>query len=198
MQIHRIERPQVSYLLGASAAAVTSAVVATFLLQAASAQPPPAQPKNELIQPLVCSSVNPIPRALKDICKVTPLPQYKGYKQVSVKLVAETAPIVVGGYTVTTENYNKRYLPPVVEVKAGDTVAATLVNKLASGEPPPARTQARPSTEVGHKHGQGNPTNLHYFHGGIVTPRNAREIDIDAEKPEKRRETIFSLAWTTP
>jgi FtsP/CotA-like multicopper oxidase with cupredoxin domain len=179
-------RQLTSYFWGISACTCVFAVVVALLMQATSTQ---ATSSNELIEPAVCSSIKPIPPSLKGICTVTPLPHHKDYKRVKVSLVAETAPIEIGGYTVTTENYNKLYLPPVIEAKAGDTVAATLVNQLASRGLGPAPTQARPLPKASgeHKHDEGNPTNLHYFHGGIVTPRNARQIDVDAGKAGKSK-----------
>ena len=80
--------------------------------------------------------------------------------------------IVVGGYRVTTENYGT-YVPPVVEARPGDTVAAHLTNNLQkpvvqSDHVMPGDPQDDP---------EENPTNLHYFHGGIVTPNNSRPMD---------------------
>ena len=46
-----IKRQRNIYLLSASEVAGLLAVVVTLLLQGASAQPPPRQPENELIQP---------------------------------------------------------------------------------------------------------------------------------------------------
>jgi FtsP/CotA-like multicopper oxidase with cupredoxin domain len=119
----------------------------------------------ELVPPPVCSAATAASGALKGVCEVTTLPN--GRKKVKVNLTAQTARIQVGGYSVVTENYNARYLSPVVEAMAGDTVAARLVNLLAP----------RSSNLHGMAHGSKNPTNLHYFHGGIVTPRNARPLD---------------------
>jgi len=115
----------------------------------------------ELIQPPICSAATAGRLELKDICTVKPLGN--GGNEVKIYLTAETATIDVGGYKVTTENYNRNYLTPVVEAMPGDTVAARLSNILTP------RSHA-----VGHGHGDDNPTNLHYFHGGIVTPNNAR------------------------
>ncbi|MGH7886499.1 MAG: hypothetical protein ACREPG_01440, partial [Candidatus Binatia bacterium] len=88
-------------------------------------------------------------------------------------MTANTGAIEVGGYKVTTEHYNNSYLTPVIEAMPGDTVAAHLVNAL------PNRT-----TDCGHMMDQGaacpNPTNLHYFHGGIVSPQNDRPRIEDA------------------
>ncbi|MGH6823138.1 MAG: multicopper oxidase domain-containing protein, partial [Methylocella sp.] len=78
-------------------------------------------------------------------------------------------------YTVTTENYNGAYLSPVIEALPGDTVAAHLENLLKLRTTDARLTMAGAPGE--------NPTNLHYFHGGIVTPRNSRkEVGIDAGK----------------
>jgi FtsP/CotA-like multicopper oxidase with cupredoxin domain len=154
-----------------------------FLIETARAQDAPEliQHAPELIQPPICSKATASSPALKGICEVTPL--QGGYK-VKINLSAEAAPIEVGGYIVDTENYNGSYLTPVVEAMPGDTVAVHLENLL------PPRTSSnchdrmhsanKDQTSDGQKlMGQGdlceNPTNLHFFHGGIVTPRNSRE-----------------------
>ncbi|MGH6843777.1 MAG: hypothetical protein ACRECU_03450, partial [Methylocella sp.] len=95
--------------------------------------------------------------------------------KIKVNLKAQTSDIKVGGYTVTTENYNGAYLSPVIEALPGDTVAAHLENLLKLRTTDARLTMAGAPGE--------NPTNLHYFHGGIVTPRNSRkEVGIDAGK----------------
>jgi FtsP/CotA-like multicopper oxidase with cupredoxin domain len=80
----------------------------------------------------------------------------------------------VGGYAVVTENYNGAYLSPVVEALPGDTVAAHLENLLDPRATNNSHTMA-------HGTAGENPTNLHYFHGGIVSPQNARP-PIDASQ----------------
>jgi FtsP/CotA-like multicopper oxidase with cupredoxin domain len=119
------------------------------------------QESPELVQLTVCSAATAGKPALKGICSVKPL--HGGGNEVKIQLTAQTGPIDVGGYRVTTGNYNGNYLTPVVEAMPGDSVAARLMNIL---DPLP--------------HGRGHggqhanqPTNLHYFHGGIVTPGNA-------------------------
>ena len=139
-----------------------------LLIQAARAE----NSSPELIQPAVCSHVKPVPPELKGICEVTPLAGKR--KKVKLNLTATTAVTNVGGYTVETENYNGAYLSPVIEAMPGDTVAAHLENRL---KPRPVKD---PQT-MAHGAAGENPTNLHYFHGGIVTPNNARP-PIDASK----------------
>jgi FtsP/CotA-like multicopper oxidase with cupredoxin domain len=119
----------------------------------------------ELIQPPICSAATAGEPALSGTCAVTPLGN--GHNEVKVGLTAKTAPIKVGGYNVVTENYNANYLTPVIEVMPGDTVAAHLVNTLAPRSPEPGH-------QMMHGDADENPTNLHYFHGGIVSPNNAR------------------------
>ncbi|MER8533353.1 multicopper oxidase domain-containing protein [Mesorhizobium sp. M1005] len=116
----------------------------------------------ELVQPPICSVATAGASSLGGTCTVST--QADGRHQVKVTLTAETHEIEVGGYKVTTENYNGSYLTPVIEIAPGDTVAAHLENLLA------------PRMHDGMSHGDGdeNPTNLHYFHGGIVSPNNAR------------------------
>jgi FtsP/CotA-like multicopper oxidase with cupredoxin domain len=113
----------------------------------------------ELIQPPVCSAAT---AGFVPNCTVTPLGN--GHNEVKVDLTAETAPVEIAGYKVITENYNGNYLTPVIEAMPGDTVAAQLINILA------------PRVHDGSAHGDAdlNPTNLHYFHGGIVSPNNPR------------------------
>lgn len=156
------------------------AVCAVTLAAGAMAQTPRSDGP-ELDQPPVCSK-RPVPPALKGVCEITEFTQLgKKRRRVKVILTAETADIDVAGYRVKTENYNRKYLPPIIEANAGDAVAARLINKLksrdmlASGEKP-APPKLGPAV---HHHAaaqpKGNPTNLHFFHGGIVTPRNDRE-----------------------
>lgn len=135
----------------------------------------------ELIRPPVCSPLKKMAAELQGQCEITRIDNKR--HKVTAHLTAQTGAIQVGSYTVITENYNGTYLPPVVEAMPGDTVAARLVNVLAPrvtiDAPLDHRTQAAPH---GHGPPDENPTNLHYFHGGIVTPRNSRSIDMDASK----------------
>ena len=110
----------------------------------------------------MCSKATALQPELKRVCEVRPLEG--GGNEVKLNLTAKTGPIEVGGYTVVTEHYNNSYLPPVVEAMPGDTVAAHLENRLAPRKHEP----------MAHGDGDENPTNLHYFHGGIVSPNNAR------------------------
>jgi FtsP/CotA-like multicopper oxidase with cupredoxin domain len=115
----------------------------------------------ELVPPPICSAATAGLPALAGTCSVTPLGN--GHNDVKISLTAASAQIDVGGYKVTTENYNGNYLTPIVEAMPGDTVSAHLVNALA------------PNVNTGGMHDhRDNPTNLHYFHGGIVSPNNAR------------------------
>jgi FtsP/CotA-like multicopper oxidase with cupredoxin domain len=116
----------------------------------------------ELVEPPLCSAVTATQPVLNGICSVTPLGN--GHNDVKIELTAASAAIDAGGYKVVTENYNGNYLTPVIEAMPGDTVSARLVNALS-----PKQHQG-----MGHGAGNDNPTNLHYFHGGIVSPNNAR------------------------
>jgi FtsP/CotA-like multicopper oxidase with cupredoxin domain len=116
----------------------------------------------ELVQPPICSAATAGLPDLAGICSVTPLGN--GHNEVKLSLMAASADIAVGGYRVTTENYNHNFLTPIIEAMPGDTVSARLVNAL----PPKANN--------GGMHHKDNPTNLHYFHGGIVSPNNARPM----------------------
>ncbi|MGH6842995.1 MAG: multicopper oxidase family protein, partial [Methylocella sp.] len=92
-------------------------------------------------------------------------------------MTAKTGDIEAGGYKVigTIEHYNNSYVTPVIEAMPGDTVAAHLKNELELRE-----------TDCAHLRGHGaaheNPTNLHYFHGGIVSPQNDRPKVEDARE----------------
>jgi FtsP/CotA-like multicopper oxidase with cupredoxin domain len=145
-----------------------------------------SQAPNELVQLPVCSADKAVSDALKGICEVTTLPS--GRNRVQVNLAARTEKIEVGGYGVVTENYNGSYLSPVAEAIPGDTVAARLENQLRPREP-----------SDGHSHGPAaeNPTNLHYFHGGIVTPNNARPPD-DASKGNGDNIYVYLKRSDTP
>lgn len=124
-----------------------------FLLQRAIAA--------ELVQPPICSAATAGQPDLVGICTVTALGN--GHNEVKISLTAASAEIAMGGYRVTTGNFNRNYLTPIVEAMPGDTVSAHLVNALA------------PNANGGGMHSHNdNPTNLHYFHGGIVSPNNAR------------------------
>jgi FtsP/CotA-like multicopper oxidase with cupredoxin domain len=95
------------------------------------------------------------------------------HHEIRLDLTAKTGRVTVGGYSIETEHYNDTYLTPVIEANSGDTVAAHLANLL-----PPLT-----ASDCEHMHGEcGNATNLHYFHGGIVSPQNSRSDDIDASK----------------
>jgi FtsP/CotA-like multicopper oxidase with cupredoxin domain len=120
-----------------------------------------------MVQPPVCSARTATDPATKAFCSVKPLPH--GRHEVKVHLTAQSATIDIAGYQVLTENYNAAYLTPVVEVMPGDTVAAQLINRL------------EPRKHNGTVHGDDdlNPTNLHYFHGGIVSPHNAWPGDVE-------------------
>jgi hypothetical protein len=119
----------------------------------------------ELIQPPICSVATAA--QLYGICTVIPLGN--GHNQIKVNLTAASAAIEVGGYRVVTENYNGKYLTPIVEAMPGDTVFAHLVNALSP----------KPHNGMMHGDPSDNPTNLHFFHGGIVSPNNARPKDVE-------------------
>jgi FtsP/CotA-like multicopper oxidase with cupredoxin domain len=141
--------------------------------------PAQAEDSPELIQPLICSAFDPMHSALSDKCEITSIagPGHvfgKKPKQVKIFLEAQSERIVVGGYRVTTENYGT-YVPPVVEAGPGDTVAAQLTNSLQKPALPPPHSHG--DQETNPVDSEENPTNLHYFHGGIVTPNNSRPMD---------------------
>jgi len=173
-------------------------VVGGWLLASVPLMHPTAAAEPE--QPPVCSAAavaaGTAPPA--DICNVTPIGG--GHNKVSILLIAETAPIEVAGYTVTTDNYNHHYLTPIVEAHPGDTVEAQITNNL----------QARPHQGMPPSEHDLNPTNLHYFHGGIVSPANAWPLAAEqgngdnvyvylrSAKDPKVKSNIFNLAVPIP
>src|SRR6266536_2261045 len=133
----------------------------SFLLPHAMA----ADASPDLVHPAICSATTADPPS--GICTVKPIGG--GQNNIKVNLTAASADITIGGYKVRTENYNGNYLTPVSEAMPGDTVSAHLVNALT---PTPAPTP-QPHDGMSHGDPNDNPTNLHYFHGGIVSPKNA-------------------------
>ncbi len=141
---------------------------------------------DELIDRPVCSPLKLIPPELKKYCEITQLPELRCHPippmdkchKVKVNLDANELKDDIGGFTVATENYNGSYLTPFIEALPGDTVDAHFVNHL----PPPEMTcdsnnainNAMCTRLALEEKQHENATNLHYFHGGIVTPRNAR------------------------
>ena len=112
-----------------------------------------------------------------------PLTGATGGKRVEVSLKAVTDRITVGGYMVSTENYNASYLSPIIEVHAGDIAAARVENLLQDRPPSPLIAAGRALRQVpsdasatGHAHhAADNATNLHFFHG---RGRHAKECHV--------------------
>jgi FtsP/CotA-like multicopper oxidase with cupredoxin domain len=126
-----------------------------------------AQEPNELWQPPICSAATASTFRPPGVCEVWRRSDAPEGNVVKVNLRASHAGgndpslgLQVAGYRIKSEAYNDRYLTPVIQAMPGDAVAAHLENVLE------ARQHAV------HVHGPSNLTNLHYFHGGIVTPRN--------------------------
>jgi FtsP/CotA-like multicopper oxidase with cupredoxin domain len=129
----------------------------------------------ELIQPPICSAETAYQPALKGLCEVAPRDDRRSGNKVKINLTANTSRIEVGGYSVVTEHYNDSYVPPVVRANPGDIVAAHLENLLASRIGSDGHCIVHGDQPHGDK--CENPTNLHYFHGGIVTPNNSWRAD---------------------
>ena len=153
----------------------------------------------ELASLPICSASTSSSGGLQSICSVTARPD--GRHEIKINLTAQGGKIFVGGYSVETERYNDSYLAPVVEAMPGDTVAARLVNRLQPRVPS--------GGHAGHGPGNENPTNLHYFHGGIVTPKNARPPDdagqgngdnifVYLKNGTGADETLFSFEYSVP
>jgi hypothetical protein len=127
-----------------------------------------AQEPNELRKIKICSAATASTFQPPGVCKARPRSDdVPGGNVVEVNLTSRRAGgndpslgLQVAGYRVKTEAYNDQYLTPVIQAMPGDAVAAHLENALEARE------------HRVHMHGPSNLTNLHYFHGGIVTPRN--------------------------
>src|ERR1700734_1757414 len=158
--------PVVTRLRRRKGAAALCTAIAALSLCLVSA-PTFAQDSPELVQPPVCSAATAGKPEYAKFCTVTPL--HNGHNEIKLNLTAKTTLIDVGGYKVTTENYGN-YLTPVVEALPGDTVAAHLENQL-TGSSDGSMTHMKGG--MAHGDATDNPTNLHYFHGGIVSPNNA-------------------------
>jgi FtsP/CotA-like multicopper oxidase with cupredoxin domain len=111
----------------------------------------------------------------QQVCNKVPADLARKCHNIKVYLTANrgefknTGDIDIGGYKVNNaEHYNDSYLTPVIEALPGDTVAAHIVNDL-----PDRATDCMMD---------GNPTNLHYFHGGIVSPSNGLPEVVDARQ----------------
>jgi len=123
-----------------------------------------AQEQNELRQPPICSAATASTFQPPSACVVQRRSDASDGNVVKANLTARRAGgsdpslgLQVAGYRVKTEAYNDRYLTPVIQAMPGDAVAAHLENALEARQ------------HVVQMHGPENPTNLHYFHGGIVS-----------------------------
>jgi FtsP/CotA-like multicopper oxidase with cupredoxin domain len=122
-----------------------------------------------LVQPPICSAIkaSDTTELQFPFCRVTPKTDNRERHDVTLSLTATTSPVHVGGYRVdATENYNSGYLPPVIELMAGDTLKVRLLDALAvDGNTGTAHDPA--------DHMKGH-TNIH-THGLIVSPKNAND-----------------------
>lgn len=149
-------------------------LVASFTVSASDAQDISQQANISVLRdPQICSSFEPIQQINSFGCEVKPYGRDNNgdeRKIVRINLTAQTKKIIIGGELVETENYGT-YLPPVIEARAGDTVAITLTNSLSLVESGHSHRcepdENRPTPPL-----NSIPTNLHYFHGGIVSPKN--------------------------
>lgn len=145
-----------------------------------------------LKDPPICSSFESVPNENSFGCEVTPHPNGNDgngdpRKVVKIKLKAQTKEISIGGELIETENYGT-YLPPVVEARAGDTVGVTLTNDLGKSKHVTGSHghHCEPDSEHLTAPEHPNPTNLHYFHGGIVTPANGNSDGKLKPKPDDK------------
>jgi FtsP/CotA-like multicopper oxidase with cupredoxin domain len=166
-----------SYFFGVRGCVVAVGLVLLTQVARAEDVPPELLQPPELVPLPICSAeeIKTTPELKeKHICEVEPVPGTKRHK-IKVNLEAHSSEIEVGGYKVNTEHYNDSYLTPVIEALPGDTVLAHLKNSL-----PDLKASIGGGPAMAHGDAGVNPTNLHYFHGGIVTPNNDRPIVPDA------------------
>jgi FtsP/CotA-like multicopper oxidase with cupredoxin domain len=143
-------------------------VVAQASAAVAPASTSPSVAGEPLRAPPVCSSIEAGSSELQlPFCRVAPLPGGPGRHELTLSLTATTSPVQIGGYRLNTDNYDGTYLPPVVELKAGDSLNVRLLNALASND---GTNSPHGSAMPGH---DDQSTNIH-THGLIVSPKNAR------------------------
>jgi FtsP/CotA-like multicopper oxidase with cupredoxin domain len=144
-------------------------VVAQASAAAAPASTSPSVAGERLRAPPVCSSIEAGSSELQfPFCQVAPLPGGLGRHELTVSLTATTSLVHIGGYRLNTDNYDGTYLPPVVELKPGDSLNVRLLNALALND----GTNSRHSSAMqGH---EDRSTNIH-THGLIVSPKHARD-----------------------
>jgi FtsP/CotA-like multicopper oxidase with cupredoxin domain len=119
--------------------------------------------------PPVCSSIEAGSSELQfPFCRVAPLPSGLGRHELTLSLTATTSLVHIGGYRLNTDNYDGTYLPPVVELKPGDSLNVRLLNALALND---GTNNRHGSAMQGH---EDRSTNIH-THGLIVSPKNARD-----------------------
>ena len=148
----------------AAAWAVTQASAAV-----APASTSPAVVGEPLRAPPVCSSIEAGSSELQfPFCGVAPAVGGPGRHELTLSLTATTSLVHIGGYLLNTDNYDGTYLPPVVELKPGDSLNVRLLNALALNDD----TNGRHSSAV-QRH-EDRSTNIH-THGLIVSPKNARD-----------------------
>lgn len=144
-------------------------VVAQASAAVAPASTLPSVAGEPLRAPPVCSSIGAGSSELQfPFCRVAPLPGGLGRHELTLSLTATTSLVQIGGYHLSTDNYDGTYLPPVVELKPGDSLNVRLLNALASNDGTNSR---RDSAMQGH---EDRSTNIH-THGLIVSPKNARD-----------------------
>ena len=122
-----------------------------------------------LREPPVCSTIEAGSSELQfPFCRVASLPGRPGQHVLTLSLTVTTSPVHIGGYRLETDNYDGTYLPPVVELKPGDSLNVRLLNALALND----GTNSRHGSPMqGH---EDRSTNIH-THGLIVSPKNARD-----------------------
>ncbi|MER9195748.1 multicopper oxidase domain-containing protein [Mesorhizobium australicum] len=119
-----------------------------------------------LMQPQICSAITTRGSQLNlPFCRITPSEPGSVHSDLTVALTATTSPVQVGGYRVETENYNGTYLPPILELNAGDTLRVRLLDALEA---------ASQAGGMMHDMQMEQATNLH-THGLIVSPNNAAD-----------------------
>jgi FtsP/CotA-like multicopper oxidase with cupredoxin domain len=152
----------------------TPAVVLQCVVVALTLQSPVASGGEPLLELPVCSTA----RLLQSPRTAPPAECQpdRAHKRIRLELTAQTSAVVVGGYRVTTDNYNARYIAPVLEARPGDDLLIRLNDQLApkTASFPLVMTAAH-TGPVMSSAVSSSLTNLH-THGLIVSPQNPEGV----------------------
>ena len=124
------------------------------------------------------------------------------HRKIAITLTARTgstaaSPELIGNYRVETDNYDGRYLAPVIEARAGDSIAFMIndqLNPVEATQPMVEYTRTNTPGAIAETSTMSTKlTNLH-THGLLVSPRNAVDIQGNGDNPFR----MFSSAPCAP